>query len=76
MIIVVENLVAGISGTGAVFENYILIHRLRERDWARHGLLKCQSPPLVTYFLQRGHTPNPSNTLKEFPYLVSKISNV
>lgn len=51
MIIMVGNLVAGISGTGAVFESYILIHRLRERDWARHGLLKCQSPPLVTYFL-------------------------
>lgn len=40
MIIMVGNIAAGTSGTGAVFESYILIHRLRERDWARHGLLK------------------------------------
>lgn len=71
MIIMVGSIVAGTSGTGAVFDSYNLIHRLRERDWARHGLLKCQSPPLVKHFLQQGHTPDLSNTKEKKSPLTS-----
>lgn len=41
---------------GAVTESYILIPRQSERFQGQHGLLKPQSPPLLTYFLQQGHT--------------------
>lgn len=55
----------GMTGTEAVAESCILIHRLRgmeEKSWASHGHLKPQSPPvdvlLPTWprLLQQGHT--------------------
>ena len=41
---------------------YILIFRHRERYWASCGLLKPQSLPLMTHFLQKGHTSVLSNS--------------
>jgi hypothetical protein len=44
-------------GAGEVAETYILRQRwVGGRFWVWLGLLKPQSPPAVTHFLQQGHT--------------------
>lgn len=79
-------------GTRAVADSYILSHRPRERDrdrgrgWGCGGLarlLKLQSPPTVTQFLQQGHfysnkgiALNPGNPLKHLHSLVTRYSNL
>ena len=44
-------------GSTGVAESYILNHWPRERDWAWHGPLKPQSPPLVGYTSSNKATP-------------------
>jgi hypothetical protein len=57
--------------------------RGRGRERERNGLLKPQTPSLVTIFLQQGHTyskkatlHNPPNPLNKFHSLVIKQSNI